>query len=115
MRISFKVRNRSKAFANSVIVCSKVPSSLRFVSAGGGGRKTKGIVCWAVGNLAPGIASKGAKAFSAASASTAKTVSYDAIVKSGGTTRPRATASGSNVTSVSGATRLSPSGGGITG
>ena len=115
VRISFKVRNRSKAFANSVLVCSKVPSSLRFVSAGGGGRKIKGIVCWAVGNLAPGIASKGAKAFSAASASTAKTVSYDAIVKSGGTARPRATASGSNVTSVSGATRLSPSGGGITG
>ena len=115
VRISFKVRNRSKAFANSVIVCSKVPSSLRFVSAGGGGRKTKGIVCWAVGNLAPGIASKGAKAFSAASAASAKTVSYVAIVKSGGTTRPRATASGSNVTSVSGATRLSPSGGGITG
>ncbi|MCX6371257.1 MAG: hypothetical protein NTZ58_08405 [Solirubrobacterales bacterium] len=115
VRISFKVRNRSKAFANSVLVCSKVPSSLRFVSAGGGGRKIKGIVCWAVGNLAPGIASKGAKAFSAASASTAKTVSYVAIVKSGGTTRPGATASGSNVTSVSGATRLSPSGGGITG
>jgi uncharacterized repeat protein (TIGR01451 family) len=115
VRISFKVRNRSKAFANSVLVCSKVPSSLRFVSAGSGGRQIKGIVCWAVGNLAPGIASKGAKAFSAASASTAKTVSYVVIVKSGGTTRPRATASGSNVTSVSGATRLSPSGGGITG
>ncbi len=115
VRISFKIRNRSKAFANSVLVCSKVPSSLRFVSAGSGGRKIKGIVCWAVGNLAPGIASKGATASSAASASTTKTVSYVAIVKSGGTTRPRATASGSNVTSVSGATRLSPSGGGITG
>lgn len=115
VRISFKVRNLSKAFANSVRVCSRVPSSLGFVSAANGGRRSKGTICWTVGNLAPSIASKSARAFSASAASTSKTVSYLATVKSGGTAKPRATAAGSNVSSVSGATRLSPSGGGITG
>ena len=101
VRISFRVRNVAKAFANSVRVCAPLPSSLSFESASGNGRRIKKTVCWTLGNLAPSSGSK--------------VVSYLATVGSTSASRPGATVSGSNVSAASGRTSLTPSSGGITG
>uniref|UniRef100_A0A6J5Z5M7 Unannotated protein n=1 Tax=freshwater metagenome TaxID=449393 RepID=A0A6J5Z5M7_9ZZZZ len=110
VRVSFRVRNVSRAFANAVRVCAPIPSKLRFSSASGGGRASKGTVCWGAGDLAPDISGESASGNSPRSV----TVSYWATVTSGGTTRAAAWARGSNVTTVTGAASLS-TGGGITG
>ena len=101
VRISFRVRNVAKAFANSVRVCAPLPSSLNFVSASGNGRRIKKTVCWTLGNLAPSSGSK--------------VVSYLATVGSAAASRPGATVSGSNVSAASARTSLTPRSGGITG
>jgi len=101
VRISFRVRNVAKAFANSVRVCAPLPSSLSFVSASGNGRRIKKAVCWTLGNLAPSSGSK--------------VVSYLATVKSSAASRPGATVSGSNVSSAFARALLTPGSGGITG
>ena len=110
VRISFKVRNRARAFANAVRVCAPVPPKLRLVSVSGGGHVSKGTICWGIGDLAPVIGSTSASGNSAKSA----VVSYIAVVKNGGVTRSAAWARGSNVSTVSGSVALS-TGGGITG
>jgi uncharacterized repeat protein (TIGR01451 family) len=110
VRISFKVRNRARAFANAVRVCAPVPPKLRLVSVSGGGHVSKGTICWGIGDLAPGISSSSASGNSPKSA----VVSYIAVVKNGGVTRAAAWARGSNVSTVSGSVALS-TGGGITG
>ncbi|MCX6385131.1 MAG: hypothetical protein NTV40_00600 [Solirubrobacterales bacterium] len=114
VRITFKVANLSRVFANTVRVCAPVPFSLRFASASGSGRLINGSVCWILGELAPSIAQAGARSFLAAQSLTSKTVSYLATVRTGATTKPGASASGSNVSSVAASTLLAPSGG-ITG
>ena len=110
MRISFKVRNRARAFANAVRVCAPIPPKLRLVSVSGGGHVSKGTICWGIGDLAPVIGSTSASGNSPKSA----VVSYIAVVKNGGVTRSAAWARGSNVSTVSGSVALS-TGGGITG
>ena len=109
VRISFKVRNLGKAFANTVRVCAPVPSQLGFVSASTGGHRARATVCWLLGNIAPSISS------AISQGSSFRIVSYLATVRSGGTILPKATATGSNVSAVTGTTRLAPSGGGVTG